>query len=149
MLRVLLVLLMLSLPLAPAHADAQTVRDAVVQELRDDGFTRIRISRTLLGRLRFVADRPGARREIVVSPRTGIVLRDYLRLLNDDDDDGGAGQGGPGTGNASGGGHDEDDDDYDDEDDDYDDEDDDQDDDEDDDDDDDRDDSEEDESDDD
>lgn len=77
-------LLVLSLALAPAlaRADAHTIRDRIITELSEDGYTEVRIGRTLLGRTRFVATRPDARREIVVNPRTGVILRDYIRFLS-------------------------------------------------------------------
>ena len=110
MLRAFFVFLMLSLPAAPAHADAETVRNAIVRELREDGYTSIRMSRTLLGRLRFVAERPGAEREIVVNPRTGVVLRDYRRIwLNDGENVPGSGGGSGSSGSGSGGEEDDDD----------------------------------------
>ena len=86
----LLILLFLTCALTPAISKADTVRDRIVTELTDDGFTQIRISRTLLGRARFVGTRPGARREIVVNPATGVILRDYLQLF---DEGGGNGSG--------------------------------------------------------
>ena len=105
---------------SPALADADRLRDVVVRELRDDGYTEIRISRTWLGRMRFVANRPGARREIVVNPNTGAILRDYVRFWGDDDDESSIGSG---SGSGPGGGQEDDDDDDDDEDDDEDDDD--------------------------
>ncbi|NNJ67174.1 MAG: hypothetical protein HKP54_03980, partial [Boseongicola sp.] len=76
-------------------------RETIINELREDGFQEIRISRTLLGRTRFVATNETMRREIVVNPTSGVVLRDYIRFLRDrdDDDNGGFGQGSPHSGN--------------------------------------------------
>lgn len=91
MLKRLILVFALTFAPAPALADAAGVRDRIVTMLREDGFTEIRLSRTLLGRMRFVATRPDAEREIVVNPGTGVILRDYVRLLkrrgSDDDDD--------------------------------------------------------------
>ena len=89
--RILLVLLLAFAP-QPGAADAADVRDRIVQELRREDYREIRISRTLLGRMRFVAIRPDARREIVVNPTTGVILRDYIRYTrsssrSDDEDD--------------------------------------------------------------
>ncbi|MCV6592514.1 MAG: hypothetical protein OIF48_06160 [Silicimonas sp.] len=81
MLRVLTVILMLCCAGAPVAADGQAVRDRVVAELRGDGYGNIRMFRTWLGRLRFVASRDGAEREVVVNPVTGVVLRDYVRQI--------------------------------------------------------------------
>lgn len=81
---VLRLLLVLALALAPvqALANRDVIRDRIVAELREDGYREIRISRTLLGRMRFVASKHDARREIVVNPRTGEILRDYIRFYN-------------------------------------------------------------------
>lgn len=82
------VLFCLLLAIAPAGvAASETVRERVVQELRQDGFTDIRVYRTFLGRLRFVGENQNTRREIVVSPSTGVVLRDYQRALEISEDD--------------------------------------------------------------
>ena len=107
-----LVILLILFAAPPALADADRLRDVVVRELRDDGYTEIRISRTWLGRMRFVANRPGARREIVINPATGAILRDYVRFWRDEDGTISSGSGGSG----SGGEEDDDDDDDDDDD---------------------------------
>lgn len=112
MLRLIALLMALIFAAPAAHADAEVVRDRIVSVLREDGYGEIRISRTLLGRMRFVGSRPDARREIVVNPNSGVVLRDYVRFLNRSSD---------GSSNSgSSGNHDDDhdyDDDYDDDDD--------------------------------
>ena len=93
MLRSLLIIICLAFAAPQAMAQAESpreaIRDAVVEELRRDGYSNIRLFRTLLGRMRFTAERPGYRREIVVHPRTGLILRDYTRLQRggDGDDD--------------------------------------------------------------
>ncbi|MGV6847287.1 MAG: hypothetical protein ACWA5A_02790 [Marinibacterium sp.] len=56
---------------------AGPVEDNIVRQLRDQGFDRIVVSRTLLGRSRIRASDDGASREIVVNPVTGEILRDY------------------------------------------------------------------------
>lgn len=66
---------------AGAQAQGLTVREFYVQELRNDGYDTIKISRTFLGRLRFIGTQPGRRREIVVNPANGAILRDYVRLI--------------------------------------------------------------------
>ncbi|WP_413717216.1 hypothetical protein [Silicimonas sp. MF1-12-2] len=81
MLKRLLFIIAIALAPAPALADAAGARDRIVTLLRDDGYSEIRISRTLLGRMRFVAKRPDAEREIVINPNTGVILRDYIRFL--------------------------------------------------------------------
>jgi len=45
------------------------------------------MQRTLLGRLRIVASDGTRRREIIINPNTGEVLRDYWVELSDDDED--------------------------------------------------------------
>ena len=67
-------------------ASAQTVKDQVVEQLRQSGFKHIRITQTILGRLRIVAQDGDTTREIVINPRTGEVLRDYSRARDEDDD---------------------------------------------------------------
>ena len=75
-----------------AAAQSENLRDRVVAELQEDGYIEIRISRTLLGRMRFVAEGPTGRREIVMNPATGVILRDFVWFIDDEDD--GDGQGG-------------------------------------------------------
>lgn len=86
-----------------AVADVET---AIVRRLRADGYGEITVSRTLLGRVRIVATRPGLRREIILNPQTGEVLRDLLiaqdgtetpgTLAADHETGGSGGQGGGG-----------------------------------------------------
>lgn len=79
-------LLALALVLMPyaAQADDLSVRDHILRELNSDGYSDVRISRTFLGRLRFLALKHGARREIVVT-LNGEVLRDYVTFLLGED----------------------------------------------------------------
>jgi len=66
------------LALASNWAVAQDSADAVVQQLREQGYVEFTISRTLLGRVRVLALAPdGSQREIVFNPATGEILRDY------------------------------------------------------------------------
>ena len=58
----------------PAFADSYS--DNVVSQLKRRGFKRINVGRTLLGRTRIVATGNGGRREIILNPRTGEILRD-------------------------------------------------------------------------
>ena len=58
---------------------AADFKDAVVQQLVEQGFREFRISRTLLGRTRVVATSKTLRREIIFNPVTGEVLRDHWR----------------------------------------------------------------------
>ena len=126
MIRALIIAVLLALSPMAASAQDGTVRDRMIEVLREDGYREIRISSTLLGRLRFVATKPEMRREIVVNPNTGVILRDYIRFSRADDDDGPAFSSGGGEnpfedGDAFGGGGSSNDDDDDDDDDDYDD----------------------------
>jgi uncharacterized membrane protein YgcG len=77
----------------PAHA--ATSQERIVAELRDQGFGRIEIRRTLLGRVRIVATSRTYEREIILNPATGVILRDYWSAIE---------AGGPdGSGRPSGG----------------------------------------------
>ncbi len=49
---------------------------AIVGELDRRGYTQISVSRTFLGRARIVARGPHGRREIILNPATGEILRD-------------------------------------------------------------------------
>lgn len=69
--------------LIPVAGHAETVKEAIIQELAAEGYTKITVSRTLLGRLRFVAEGANGSREVVVQPSNGAILRDH----SDDDDD--------------------------------------------------------------
>lgn len=123
MLKRLILLLILSLAPTLAVADADSVRDRIVAVLREDGYVEIRINRTLLGRMRFVARRPDAQREIVVNPNSGVILRDYIRFFAETDAQIGNGiPSGGGQVSNFGGGSGDDDDHYDDSDDESDDE---------------------------
>ena len=71
-------LLAAGLALVASMAVAQSPADAVVQQLREQGYLEFAVSRTLLGRVRVVALAPdGTQREIVFNPATGEILRDY------------------------------------------------------------------------
>lgn len=80
-------LVALGLSAAAPMAAAQGLADRIVAQLKGQGYTEIRLSRTLLGRTRIVATAPGARREIIVNPRTGEILRDFWQETGEDDDD--------------------------------------------------------------
>ena len=87
MLKTGLILFFFALWAVPAAADETSVRETIVSELQSEGYEEIRISRTWLGRTRFVAQNGRRYREIVVNPTTGVILRDYIKFLNFDDDD--------------------------------------------------------------
>lgn len=84
--RLILILCLALSPIA-ADADERAVRDRIVRELREDGYDDIRLFRTFLGRLRFIGEDGRSRREIIVSPKTGVILRDYVRFFDLDEDD--------------------------------------------------------------
>ncbi|NVO25115.1 hypothetical protein [Donghicola mangrovi] len=67
----------------PMAAHAQSVKDEIIADLVKDGYTEITVSRTLLGRLRFIGVGQNGTREVVVQPSNGAILRDHV----DDDDD--------------------------------------------------------------
>lgn len=99
-------------------ATAATLIDKVVAQLRQQGYNEIEVSRTWLGRSRIVATSPANRREIIVNPRTGEILRDYWEQhsgaaggsIYDPDEDDNSGHGGDDDDDNSGhGGGDDDD----------------------------------------
>lgn len=57
-------------------AVAASYEDSVVAQLRAQGYKRISVETTLLGRVKISAVLNGGRREIILNPRTGEVLRD-------------------------------------------------------------------------
>ncbi len=75
--RVLVLAICGSLAMAGPVA-AAGFEDAVVAQLQAQGYGQIRLEHTLLGRVRIVAMLEGMRREIILNPRTGEVLRDVL-----------------------------------------------------------------------
>ncbi|MEY8883322.1 hypothetical protein [Donghicola sp. XS_ASV15] len=78
MIQKLLTLMFLCLwVLMPGAAQAQSIKDAFIAELAAEGYSEIHVSRTLLGRLRFVATGAAGTRELVVLPGNGAVLRDH------------------------------------------------------------------------
>ena len=89
---------------APAVAQSDRLVDRVARELRGAGYEDISAYRTLLGRIRIVAETEGARREIVIEPSTGAILRDYTRRTRPSDDGGSSFSGGLGGGAGQGSG---------------------------------------------
>ena len=65
----------------PGFADV--ISDRVVANLKAQGFVVIQMDRTWLGRIWILAESKDVRREIVINPVTGEILRDYavLRLV--------------------------------------------------------------------
>lgn len=76
---------------------AQSVTEQVIDQLQRQGFEIEETNRTLLGRVRIIAERNDFTREIVFDPRNGEILRDYSYsddgeagiwgFRRDDDDD--------------------------------------------------------------
>ncbi len=127
-----------ALALAGTIGMAQGIEESILTQLRQQGFSEFVVSRTLLGRLHILAFSADYRRELVLNPNTGEILRDYLTALDgsavmpiivapdsgrdddnsgrgngdddDGDDDGDDGQGGQGGGDDddNGGGGDDD-----------------------------------------
>lgn len=67
-------------------AHAQEFADVIVAQLRADGFSEIETEQTWLGRTRIVASGAEGKREIVVNPNTGEILRDLWLNRNGSDD---------------------------------------------------------------
>lgn len=64
---------------AGGTAQAEAPADGIVRQLREQGYIDISVDRTWLGRIQVIALAPdGTRREIVFSPGTGEILRDYV-----------------------------------------------------------------------
>lgn len=61
----------------PLLAQTPEIVNQIVGQLRGQGYDKITVRRTLLGRLRLVAQGAGQRREIIVNPNTGEILRDF------------------------------------------------------------------------
>ena len=62
-----------------AAVSAGPIEDSIERQLRAQGFDQITVTRTWLGRSRFVAQSDELYREIIVNPVTGEILRDYTR----------------------------------------------------------------------
>lgn len=73
----------------PGAALAKDPVDRLIQKLATQGYTKVEVSRTLLGRVRIEAHGRGAEREIIINGRTGEVLRDYVEDDRSHDDDDG------------------------------------------------------------
>lgn len=70
----------------PLAAAADELSDAIIAQLRAQGYEQVEFTSTLLGRYRFIAYGGERIREIVFNPATGEILRDYSRARDDDDD---------------------------------------------------------------
>lgn len=67
---------------AVALADISVYAKQVEAELRKQGFTKISVGRSWFGRTLIHAQSKTERREIVLNPHTGEILRDYTRPLS-------------------------------------------------------------------
>lgn len=83
----LLLTVMLAAQASPALA--QSYEAALMAQLQREGYARISMTTTLLGRIRIQAEGQKGQREIVLNPRTGEVLRDVWHVADKGDDDGG------------------------------------------------------------
>ncbi len=61
---------------------AQDIVASIVSQLRRQGYGSISKQRTFLGRVRIIAERSSGRREIIVNPRTGEILRDFWQVAS-------------------------------------------------------------------
>ncbi|MHA6264471.1 hypothetical protein ACXYMO_14805 [Arenibacterium sp. CAU 1754] len=66
-----------ALVMAGLPARAEDVQSNIIEQLREQGFSKITVSRTLLGRGRIIAKSRNLTREIIFHPTTGAILRDY------------------------------------------------------------------------
>ncbi|MEM9196965.1 MAG: hypothetical protein AAGD12_03840 [Pseudomonadota bacterium] len=73
--RALLIALLL-LAAEPSRADATA---AAITFLEEQGYEIVEVERTWLGRVQIEATRDGNRRELIINPRTGEVLRDLVQ----------------------------------------------------------------------
>lgn len=62
-------------------AMAQSPAEQVMTALQDQGYRQFTVTKTLLGRVRIVAEGPNSHREIILNSRTGEILRDYWELV--------------------------------------------------------------------
>ncbi len=81
--KVLMIGAICTLPMAAA---AQSVQDSIIAQLQAQGFDRIEVSRTLLGRVVLNATSNRLERELVFNPVTGEILRDYWEERGDEND---------------------------------------------------------------
>lgn len=70
-------------PVAAMAANTGSPVDKLTAQLRKQGFEKIDISRTWLGRTRIVARSDTFRREIILNSRSGEILRDYWEQIGE------------------------------------------------------------------
>lgn len=73
---------------AAGMAEARDRSDDIVRELKRNGYRVTEVGRTFLGRVRILVTRDGGRREIIVNPVTGEILRDLWIARGQGDADG-------------------------------------------------------------
>lgn len=96
--------LLLALAATPALAEAKGAlapADEILSTLRERGYRIVEDERTWLGRQRVVAEKNGARREVVFNPGTGEILRDYSFRMGESDSNATPTQGGIAVGVAT------------------------------------------------
>lgn len=76
---------------AASAALAETPQDRLLAALVAEGYTIEQTERTWLGRLRIIAIKGDLRREVVINPGTGEVLRDIASAVQRDESDSGGG----------------------------------------------------------
>lgn len=86
------VLISALLLLMAGAAQAETPQERLVAALTAEGYVIVETERTWLGRLRIVAIRGDVRREVVINPGTGEVLRDIARTGEEAEGAGAEGQ---------------------------------------------------------
>jgi len=66
-----------SLSVLGAPLVAQSLEGQITDQLREQGYENVQVTKTWLGRLRIQAASDDQTREIIVNPRTGEILRDF------------------------------------------------------------------------
>ena len=79
--RIIIILVLLSPIAAPGNANP--IADSAVSQLRDQGYNDIQVQRTLLGRIHITAISDSNRREMVIHPITGEIMRDRWWAVDD------------------------------------------------------------------
>lgn len=72
---------------AQGAAEGDDYTRAILAYLTEEEYRVVSVTRTLLGRIRILAQRDGILREIVLRPNTGLILRDYSSPMATSDND--------------------------------------------------------------
>ena len=83
--RLIILLMFLLLPFSAAAA--QTTTPDLVENLHKQGFELVSIERSWLQRLVFTFESEALKREIILNPSNGSIMRDYSEPKDDDDSD--------------------------------------------------------------